>query len=109
MSDPQEPGFRHLADLDRVVHEPARLAIMAVLYTVESADFVYLLHSTGLTKGNLSSHLMRLEDAAYVIIQKGFRGKIPQTICTLTPAGRQAFQSYRQHLRQAVDSLPTQD
>lgn len=109
MTEPEEPGFRHLADLDRVVHEPARLAIMAVLYSIESADFVYLLHSTGLTKGNLSSHLMRLEEAGYVSIQKGFRGKIPQTTCSLTPAGRLAFQSYRLHLRQAVDSLPTQD
>lgn len=104
MADEQD--FRQFADLDRVVHEPARLVIMAVLYSVESADFLYLLHSTGLTKGNLSSHLMRLEEAGYVNIAKGFRGKVPQTTCSLTPAGRQAFQTYRQHLRQAVDSLP---
>jgi DNA-binding MarR family transcriptional regulator len=103
----EEPDFRHFAELDRVVHEPARLVIMAVLYSVESADFLYLLHSTGLTKGNLSSHLMRLEEAGYVGIQKGFRGKVPQTTCSLTPAGREAFQTYRQQLRQAVDSLPT--
>lgn len=102
-----ESIFRHLADLDRVVHEPARLAIMAVLYTVEGADFIYLLHSTGLTKGNLSSHLMRLEQAGYVQISKGFRGKVPQTTCALTVQGRAAFQAYRQRLRQAVDSLPT--
>ena len=105
MSD--EPSYRQLADLDRMVHEPARLAIMAVLYTVESADFLYLLHCTGLTKGNLSSHLMRLEEAGYVRIEKSFRGKVPQTTCTLTPSGREAFQSYRLRLRQAVDSLPT--
>ena len=102
-----EPSFRHIADLDRVVHEPARLAIMAVLYTVEAADFVFLLHATGLTKGNLSSHLMRLEDAGYVTISKGFRGKVPQTTCALTATGRIAFQAYRQSLRDAVDSLPT--
>jgi DNA-binding MarR family transcriptional regulator len=102
-----ELDYRQLADLDRVVHEPARLAIMAVLYSVEAADFLYLLHATGLTKGNLSSHLMRLEEAGYVQIQKGFRGKVPQTTCALTLAGREAFQSYRQHLRQAVDSLPS--
>lgn len=102
-----ESSFRHLADLDRVVHEPARLAIMAVLYTVEGADFIYLLHSTGLTKGNLSSHLMRLEEAGYVQISKGFRGKVPQTTCALTVPGRAAFQAYHQRLREAVDSLPT--
>jgi len=102
----EESTFRLLADLDRIVHEPARLAIMAVLYTVESADFLYLLHSTGLTKGNLSSHLMRLEEAGYVSIQKSFRGKVPQTLCSLTPAGREAFRAYRLRLQQAVDSLP---
>ena len=106
MTEHDETGFRQLAELDRVVHEPARLAIMAVLYTVESADFVFLVHSTGLTKGNLSSHLMRLEEAGYTTIEKRFRGKIPQTVCSLTPAGRQAFQAYRARLRQAVDSLP---
>jgi len=101
-----EPDYRPFADLDRLVHEPARLAIMAVLYSVEGADFLYLLHATGLTKGNLSSHLMRLEEAGYVQIHKSFRGKVPQTTCALTPAGREAFQTYRQHLRRAVDSLP---
>jgi DNA-binding transcriptional ArsR family regulator len=101
-----EPSFRHIADLDRVVHEPARLAIMAVLYTVEAADFIFLLHATGLTKGNLSSHLMRLEEAGYVTINKGFRGKVPQTTCALSASGRVAFQTYRQSLRDAVDSLP---
>jgi DNA-binding MarR family transcriptional regulator len=80
---------------------------MAVLYTVESADFLYLLHSTGLTKGNLSSHLVRLEEAGYVQIQKGFRGKVPQTTCILTDHGREAFQEYRRRLRRAVDALPT--
>ena len=102
-----EKAFRQFADLDRIVHEPARLAIMAVLYTVERADFLYLLHSTGLTKGNLSSHLMRLEEVGYVQITKSFRGKQPQTTCELTDAGRDAFQIYRQRLRQAVDALPT--
>jgi DNA-binding MarR family transcriptional regulator len=107
MAMTDDASFRHLADLDRVVHEPARLAIMAVLYTVEGADFIYLLHSTGLTKGNLSSHLMRLEEAGYVQISKGFRGKVPQTTCALTTQGRAAFQAYHQRLREAVDSLPT--
>jgi len=100
-----EPGFRQLTELDRLIHEPARLAILAVLYTVESADFLYLLHATGLTKGNLSSHLMRLEEAGYIQIIKTFRGKVPETICSLTTVGRQAFDGYRNRLRQAVDAL----
>ena len=104
---PTDLNVRQFAELDRIVHEPARLAIMAILFTVESADFLYLLHSTGLTKGNLSSHLMRLEEAGYVQITKSFRGKTPLTTCALTDAGRTAFQSYRERLRQAVDSLPT--
>jgi len=104
---PTDLNVRQFAELDRIVHEPARLAIMAILFTVESADFLYLLHSTGLTKGNLSSHLMRLEEAGYVHITKSFRGKTPLTTCSLTDAGRTAFQSYRERLRQAVDSLPT--
>jgi DNA-binding transcriptional ArsR family regulator len=104
MSD--QPSYRRLTDLDRVIHEPARLAIMAVLYTVESADFLFLQHSTGLTKGNLSSHLMRLEEAGYVSIEKSFRGKVPLTTCRLSVAGRSAFDAYRTSLRKAVDSLP---
>lgn len=99
-------SFRQVADLDRIVHEPARLAIMAVLFVSERADFLFLLHSTGLTKGNLSSHLARLEEAGYVVIEKRFRGKSPQTTCALTPEGIHAFRAYRRRLQQTVDSLP---
>lgn len=98
--------LRHIAKVDRLVHEPARLIIMALLYTVEGADFRYLLHETGLTKGNLSAHLMKLEEAGYVRIEKTFRGKIPQTICSLTEAGRAAFREYRAHLKRTAESLP---
>ncbi len=94
--------LRGLIDLDRVIHEPARLLITAVLATVESADFLYLLHATELTKGNLSSHLMRLEKANYVTIEKGFEGKTPRTICRLTESGRDAFETYRKQLKSAI-------
>lgn len=99
-------GFRDLAGIDRVVHEPARLMLMALLYPVESADFIFLLRETGLTKGNLSAHLGKLEEAGYVAVEKSFRGKIPQTTYTLTEAGRAAFQGYRAALKRTVDSLP---
>lgn len=94
--------LRRLVDIDRVIHEPARLLITAVLYTVESADFLYLLHATELTKGNLSSHLMRLEKAGYVAIEKTFEGKTPRTVCRLTDAGREAFETYRQQMKAAI-------
>jgi DNA-binding MarR family transcriptional regulator len=84
--------------MDRLIHEPARLMIVAVLCAVEGADLLYLLRETGLTKGNLSTHLMKLEQAGYVAIEKTFRGKIPQTLCRLTPKGRSAFESYRKQI-----------
>ncbi|MGH8319118.1 MAG: transcriptional regulator [Steroidobacteraceae bacterium] len=76
--------LRQIADLDRVIHEPARLMIAAILYLVNEADFLYLQSETDLTKGNLSSHLAKLEEAGYVEIEKTYRGKIPMTVCRLT-------------------------
>jgi len=74
--------------LDRLIHEPARLAILTVLSSVRAADFVFLQRTTGLTKGNLSSHLTRLEEAGLVKIQKRFVLKKPNTNVELTPEGR---------------------
>lgn len=97
--------LRSLAEVDRLIHEPARLVIMAILYAVDSADFVYLLRETGLTKGNLSAHLSRLEAAGYLKIEKTFQGKMPRTICSLTQSGRAAFRDYRARLKRAVDTM----
>jgi len=97
-------NVRALADIDRVIHEPARTMITAILYHLESADFLYLQREAGLTKGNLSAHLTKLEEAGYVRIEKTFRGKIPLTLCSLTDSGRQAFDTYRQTLKQFVDN-----
>jgi DNA-binding transcriptional ArsR family regulator len=85
-------------DVDRIIHEPARLMIAALLSGAKEADFLFLLRETGLTKGNLSSHLAKLEDAAYVEIEKTFRGKIPLTLVRLTSKGRAALQSYRKRM-----------
>lgn len=82
-------------EVDRLIHEPARLLLVANLYMVDEADFVYLARRTGLTAGNISSHMSRLEDAGYVAIDKGFEGKRPRTIYRLTPQGRSAFERYR--------------
>ncbi len=93
---------KNLSTLDRVIHEPARLMIVALLSGIEQADFLYLLHETALNKGTLSSHLARLEEAGYVEITKTYRGKVPQTLLRLTLAGRQAFHKYRKMLQGAL-------
>ncbi len=87
--------IQDLMEVDRVIHEPARLAIVAVLAACESADFVYLRNATNMTQGNLSAHLGKLEQAGYVEIEKRFQGKKPNTLCRLTDAGRAAFKQYR--------------
>jgi DNA-binding MarR family transcriptional regulator len=95
--------LRSLADVNRLIHEPSRSAILAVLAVVESADFLYLQHETGLTKGNLSVHLSKLEEAGYINIEKTYRGKLPLTLCRMTEAGRQAFDTYRNQLKLFIE------
>lgn len=99
-------GLEALGDLGPLIHAPARLAIMAVLGAVASADFLYLLRETGLTRGNLSSHLSKLEDAGYIDIEKRFVGKKPHTLCRIAEAGRQALDTYRRQMRGIVEQLP---
>ncbi|MDP9365162.1 MAG: transcriptional regulator [Chloroflexota bacterium] len=101
-----DDGLRDLAALDRLVHEPARLVILALLYPAESADFLFLLNQSGLTKGNLSSHLAKLEQAGYVEVLKGYNGKVPHTMLRLTEAGRTAYKAYRKQMKRAVEQLP---
>jgi len=98
-------GLHSISGVDRLIHEPARMMIVTILYAVEGADFLFLLRETGLTKGNLSAHLGKLEEAGYVKIEKIFRGKVPQTLLSLTPEGRAAFETYREQLKQIVQSL----
>jgi DNA-binding transcriptional ArsR family regulator len=98
-------GIKDLSSLDRVIHEPARLMIMTILFAVEEADFVYLQRECGLTQGNLSSHLSKLEEAGYLTITKTFKGKYPLTICKLTRKGREAFHSYSAKLRFVTNPL----
>ena len=95
-----------LTEVDRLVHEPARLAVMALLYVVDSADFVFLMNQTGLTWGNLSAHLSKLEEAGYLTVEKTFKGKRPNTNLRLTPEGREAFRSYTGRMRQLFKDLP---
>jgi DNA-binding MarR family transcriptional regulator len=104
--EPSSQDLSAITELDRLVHEPARLGIMALLYVVESADFLYVQRQTGLTRGNLSSHMSRLEEAGYVEVKKEFVDKIPRTLLRLTEKGREAFQSYRQQMLQTLEGLP---
>jgi len=94
--------IQRLAEIDRIIHEPARLMIVAILDAVEEADFQYLHQTTGLTKGNLSVHLSKLEEAGYVAIQKTFRGKIPLTVCELTHKGKEVLDKYRKVIKAAL-------
>ena len=94
-----------ISSLDRVIHEPARLALMSILYAANQADFLYLLRESGLTKGNLSAHLGKLEAAGYVEIEKGYVGNLPQTLCRMTETGRQAFENYRKQLGHFLKKL----
>ena len=80
--------------LDRLIHEPGRLAIMTVLSSVKSADFVFLQRTTGLGKGNLSSHLTKLEEAGLVTIVKRFVLKKPNTNVELTPLGKERIANH---------------
>ena len=107
MRDMQPDPEKHpLADIDQVIHASARLMVLSYLYVVESADYVFLMRRTGLTWGNLSTHLAKLEEAGYVEIAKEFRGKKPHTTVSLTERGRTAFRDYKKSLQQVLDDLP---
>ena len=93
--------------IDRVVHEPARLQIMGQLYVVDSADFLFVMRQTGLTQGNLSSHISKLETAGYVRVHKGFVGRRPQTTLRLTPQGRRAFKRYVANMKRLLGETLT--
>jgi DNA-binding MarR family transcriptional regulator len=98
--EPPQPG-----DIDRLVHEPARLMVLACLAVVDGADATFLLHQTGLTWGNLASHLGKLEQAGYVEVEKSWLERRPRTVLRLSPEGRAALLSYRDQLRQVLDGL----
>ena len=103
-SDPMEPSSPDT--IDRLIHSPARLKIMIVLASVESADFLFVMKQTSLTRGNLSSHLTKLENAGYIQVMKEFVGKIPRTLLQLTDTGRKAIQKYRENMENVLTKFP---
>jgi len=95
-----------LADLDPLIHAPARLMVLTYLYVVDSIDFVYLKRVTDLSWGNLSRHLSKLEEAGYVELEKSFQDKKPHTMIRLTNRGREAFRAYKDGLQDLLGNLP---
>jgi DNA-binding transcriptional ArsR family regulator len=98
----REQDLLELTKVDRTIHEPARLIIMTFLFTLRSSDFLFLQRKTGLTGGNLSSHISKLEDAGYVQITKEFVERKPHTMIRLTKQGRQAYLAYRDTMRRVL-------
>ncbi len=96
---PIQNSWSELTSVDKLIHEPARLAVITILDAVESADFLYLQRAAGLTKGNLSVHLQKLEQAGLIEIQKTFQGKIPRTLCRLTMKGKENFKVYKEQMK----------
>lgn len=105
INETDNQNLQPLAGIDRIIHEPARLLILAYLSVVESADFLFLMNQTNLTRGNLSSHLSKLESVGYVEIKKEFVDKIPRTLLRLTEQGKYAFNEYCRNMKQVLDSL----
>jgi len=98
MSNPSDE-LPDVKSIDRLIHEPVRLLIMANLYVVDTADFLYLMNQLNLTFGNLSSHMSKLEEAGYINVVKEFQDKKPVTKLSLTDLGREAFEDYRQRMK----------
>lgn len=102
-NDDLKDKLKSLADIDKLIHEPARLLIISYLYILESADFIFLKAQTELSWGNLSSHMTKLEGAGYVKIEKKFIRKKPHSIASLTTSGRKAYERYRQKMKQFLN------
>jgi DNA-binding MarR family transcriptional regulator len=109
MTKPHEDYIRDqqsVGNIDRLIHEPARLLIISCLYVVESDDFTFLMNQTGLTHGNLSSHMSKLEAAGYIEVEKEFVDRKPHTMLQLTARGREAFDKYRKRMADIFEDLP---
>jgi DNA-binding MarR family transcriptional regulator len=87
-----------------MIHAPARLQIVMQLFVIDAADATFLLNRTGLTWGNLSTHLSKLEEAGYVAVEKSFQGKKPRSMIRLTKKGRTAFKTYRSKMQEALSN-----
>jgi DNA-binding MarR family transcriptional regulator len=94
-----------IMEIDRLIHEPARFSIMANLYVVEEADFLFLSRRIGLTRGNLSAHMRKLEEGGYIEVRKGFMGRRPHTVLAITEIGQEAFKNYVSDIKNALQGF----
>ena len=108
MAEQEDPNLQDdpLAEIDPLIHAPARLRVMTYLYVVDNIDFVYLKRMTGMSWGNLSTHLTKLEEGGYISLRKSFQDKKPNTMIELTDDGRKAFRRYKDGMQQALGNLP---
>ena len=98
MNEKQESQLNLEVEINRLVHEPVRLKILAYLSLVESADFVFLVSRLGLTMGNLSAHISKLEEAGYIKVKKQFKENRPNTMVSMTEKGSLAYENYREEI-----------
>jgi len=91
--------LKKIISVDKLIHEPARIAILAILSVVDEADFIYLMNETEMTQGNLSSHISKLENVAYINVEKKFIGKRPKTLLSITETGRKEFENYLKNFK----------
>ncbi|MFH0761172.1 MAG: transcriptional regulator [Bacteroidota bacterium] len=105
MNPKNNSDIRSIVDADKIIHEPARVVILSLLNAVECMDFVFLMDRTGLTQGNLSSHLSKLESAGYVEIQKTFLRRRPRTIIRISQAGHHEFMNYLKTMKGFYNSI----
>jgi len=106
MPSDNQNAFDRYPDIDRLIHEPARYNIMALLYVLERAEYLFVQNQTKMTSGNLTAHAAKLEKAGYLAIQKKFIRKKPKTFLRLTSLGRKAFESYRSEMKRLYNTLP---
>ena len=105
MDNKPDPLLIQIVGTDRIIHEPARVAILALLNAVEAVDFTFLLNETGMSQGNLSSHLNKLEIAGYIDIRKTFMKKRPRTIVSMSKKGSESFRDYVESMKDFYNSL----
>ena len=98
-------GLNQIMRIDKIVHEPARLLILAYLFFLDNADFVFLMKETGLTRGNLSSHLTKLESSGYIDVEKKFIDRVPRTLLKMTKKGKIVFLNYKEEMRTILQNL----
>jgi len=103
LSDPEDLIYPH-EKINKIIHEPARLVIIKFLYVLESADMLFLKKHTALSWGNLSAHVSRLKSAGYLSTEKDFINNKPHTLLRITDAGKESFESYRENMRNLLNS-----